>query len=204
MLNDNIINAVQKMLKKQFSQANGLQDPALGQTLNFNINRNLPFVQVLHDGRIHWIAVSTFNCNEGEINLMDSLFKGRVPDYSMQQLSALLNCRNKNIKINVVPVQQQTNVFDCGLFALEFCSEILLTNFNLVGICFQKDKLRPHLLHCLAADKITEFPKSTKESYKLCSEKLFHINIFCSCRMPWKKNEKNIYEKQMAECCSCK
>ena len=40
MLNDNIINAVQKMLKKQISQANGLQDPVLGQTLNFNVNRN--------------------------------------------------------------------------------------------------------------------------------------------------------------------
>ena len=56
MLNDNIINTVQKMLKKQFSQANCLQDPVLGQTLNFNVNRNLSFVQVLHDGRIQWIA----------------------------------------------------------------------------------------------------------------------------------------------------
>ena len=72
MLNDNIMNAVQKMLKKQISQVNGLQDPVLGQTLNFNVNRNLPFVQVLYDGRIHWIAVSTFNFNEGEINLMNS------------------------------------------------------------------------------------------------------------------------------------
>ena len=40
MLNDNITNAVQKMLKKQISQANGLPDPVLGQTLNFNANRN--------------------------------------------------------------------------------------------------------------------------------------------------------------------
>ena len=112
MLDDNIINPVQKMLKKQCSQANGLQDPVLGQTLNVNVNRNLPFVQVLHDGRIHWIEVSTFNCNEGEMNLMDSLFKGRVPDHSKQQLSALLKCRNKNIKINVLPVQQQTNGAD--------------------------------------------------------------------------------------------
>ena len=120
MLYDNIINAVQKMLKKQFCQANGLQEHVLGQTLNFNVNRNFPFVQVLHDGRIHWNAVSGLNCNEGEINLMDSLFKGRVPDPSKQQLSALLNCRNKNIKINALPVQQQTNGVDCGLFALEF------------------------------------------------------------------------------------
>ena len=66
------------MLKKQFFQANGLQDPALGHTLNFNVNRNLPFVQVAHGGRIHWIAVSTFICIEGEINLMDSFFKGSV------------------------------------------------------------------------------------------------------------------------------
>ena len=134
MLNDNIINVVQRMLKKQIYQANGLQDPVLGQTLNFNVNRNLPFVQVLHDGRIHWIAVTTLNCNEGEINLMDSLFKGRVPNHSKQQLSALLNFRNKNIKINVLPVQQQTNGVDCGLFTLEFCSEIPLTNVNPVGI----------------------------------------------------------------------
>ena len=33
---------------------------------------------------------------------------------------------------------------------------------------------------------------------------MFYIDIFCSCHMPWKKNEKNIYEKQMAECCNCK
>ena len=112
---------------------------------------------------------------------MDSLFKRRVPDHSQQQLSTLLNCRNKNIKINVLPVQQQTSGVKCGLFALEFCSEILLTNFNQVGIYFQEDKLRPHLLHCLAAEKITEFPKSIKESYKLCGEKLFPIDMFCSC-----------------------
>ena len=135
---------------------------------------------------------------------MDSLFKGRVTDHSKQQLSGLLNCRNKNTKINVLPFPQQTNDVNCGLFALEFRSEIQLTNFNPVGIYFQEDKLRPHLLHCLAADKITEFPKSTKDSYKLCGKKLFHIDIFFSRRMPWKKNEKNIYEKQMAACCSCK
>ena len=124
---------------------------------------------------------------------MDSLFKGRASDHSKQQTSALLNCRSKNSKINVLPVQQQKNGVDCGLFALEFCSEILLRNSNLVGIYFQKDKLRPHLLHSLAVDKITEFPNSTKESYKLCSEKLFHIDIFSSVVCHRRRMKKNIY-----------
>ena len=66
---------------------------------------------------------------EGEINLMDSLFKRRVSDHLKQQISALLNCRNKNIKINLIPVQQQTNGVDCSLFVLAFCSEILLVVF---------------------------------------------------------------------------
>ena len=35
MLNDDIVNALQKMLKKQFTEANGLQDPVLGQGLDF-------------------------------------------------------------------------------------------------------------------------------------------------------------------------
>ena len=119
-------------------------------------------------------------------------------------MSAMLKCRNKNIKINALPVQQQTNGVDCGLFALAFCSEILLRNSNPAEIYFQEHKLRFHLLPFLAAGKIREFSKSTKESYKTCREKLFYIDIFCSCRMPWKTNEKNIYEKQMTQCCSCK
>ena len=46
MLNDNIVNAVQKMLKKQFTEANGLQDPVLGQGLNFQVYQSIPFIQV--------------------------------------------------------------------------------------------------------------------------------------------------------------
>ena len=149
ILNDNIINTVQKMLKKQFSQATGLQDSVLGQTLNFNLNRNLPFAQVLHHGGLPWIAVSTFHSNEREINLMDSLFNRRVSDNSKQQIYALLNCRNKNIKINVLPVQQQKHGVDCGLFPLTFSSEVLLLLFciSLSSIMFIiSDTYRHHLL----------------------------------------------------------
>ena len=53
MLNDNIVNTVQKMLKKQFTEANGLQDPVLEPGLNFQVYRSIPFVQVLHDSRMH-------------------------------------------------------------------------------------------------------------------------------------------------------
>ena len=74
MLKDNIVNAVQKMLKKQFTEANELQDPVLGQGLNFQSYQSISFVQVLHNGRMHWVAISTYGCDQGEIYLVDSLF----------------------------------------------------------------------------------------------------------------------------------
>ena len=86
MLNDSIVNAVQKMLKKQFTEANGLHDPVLGQGLNFQVYRSIPFVQVLRNGRMHWVAISSYGCDQGEIYLMDSLFNGRITEHTKNQI----------------------------------------------------------------------------------------------------------------------
>ena len=75
MLTDNVINVLQKMLKKQFPDANGLQDPWLGQLLGYQIYQNTPFVQVIiHNGRYHWLALSTYGCKQGDIFVLDSKF----------------------------------------------------------------------------------------------------------------------------------
>ena len=56
---DIVIKGLQKMLKKQFPDANGLQDPQLGQLLNYQIYQNTPFFQVVHNGLYHWLALIT-------------------------------------------------------------------------------------------------------------------------------------------------
>ena len=37
-----------------------------------------PFIQILHDGRSHWVTVSTIACDPGEINYYHSPFKGKI------------------------------------------------------------------------------------------------------------------------------
>ena len=44
MLNDYIIQTFQQMLKIKYPDANGLQDPILGQALNFAVYQTIPFV----------------------------------------------------------------------------------------------------------------------------------------------------------------
>ena len=75
MLNDTVIQFFQSL----FDGINGLQDPLLGKRLSFKVARNR-FIQILHDGRCHWVTVSTFGCNPDEINCYDSLFKGKITD----------------------------------------------------------------------------------------------------------------------------
>ena len=71
-LTDNIVNAAQGLLKRQFPHINGLQEVGLGRTLFFVIQTE-EFIQVLHNGHDHWVTVSTIGCKAGEINVFDSL-----------------------------------------------------------------------------------------------------------------------------------
>ena len=46
MLNDNIIKALQDLLRKKPPMINGLQDPLLGQNLAYEVMKEKPFIQV--------------------------------------------------------------------------------------------------------------------------------------------------------------
>ena len=99
MLNDNIIQTFQQMLKIKYPAANGLQDLVLGQALNFAVYQTILFAQVLHDGSLHWIATSTYNCKEGEVFLMDSMFRGRVAHQKKRQVCSIPNSNKKELKL---------------------------------------------------------------------------------------------------------
>ena len=89
MLNDTVINELQHLLKKDYPECN-LQDPLLGQRYQFSIMGKNDFVQVLHNGNAHWIAISNIGCTEGEVAVLDSLFHGRITDHVKRQICNLL------------------------------------------------------------------------------------------------------------------
>ena len=76
-LNDRIINASQKLLKKQsggeiegfqstlYAEMPSRYQPVKGQQV---------FVQIINIHRNHWIVVSNFGCSEGTLNIYDSLY----------------------------------------------------------------------------------------------------------------------------------
>ena len=144
------------------------------------LRKSIPFVQVLHDVRMHWVATSTFGCNQDEICYMDSLFNGRIAEHTKKQICSVLNCAAAKIKVNVLPVQQHSSGVDCVIYALGFCFYILSKRKIPINVFFNQGKLRSHLLHCLTANKMTHFTMLQTET-KTCVAKTVTINVFCSC-----------------------
>ena len=151
---------------------------------------------------MHWVAISTYGCDKGEIYLMDSHFNDRIAEHTKKQICSILNCAAAKIEVNVLLVQQQSNGVGCRIYALAFCFYILSKRTNPINVFFNQGKLRSHLLHCLTADKMTHFTM-LQTATKTCVAKTVTVNVFCSCRMPWKKSENNIFERQMVECSDC-
>ena len=112
MLNDTVIQFFQSL----FDRINGLQDPLLGQRLSFKVARN-PFIQKLRNRRCHWVKVSTFGCDPGEINYYDSLLNGKITGSVRKQICNLLHPKEK-AEVHVMAGQQQKNNTNCDIYAI--------------------------------------------------------------------------------------
>nr|XP_047145394.1 uncharacterized protein LOC105848782 isoform X2 [Hydra vulgaris] len=197
MLSDIVIHTMQKMI----TGVGGLQDPVLGQNLSFRVQK-ASFVQVLHDGDAHWLAISNFGCSVGEVFLLDSFFRGKVKNHVVRQICAIMHCNEDKLTVRVVPVQQQTNYVDCGLYALAFIKHITDTRSNPSYVAFDAFQMRNHLLKCVKGNQFTEFPKS-ETAMRFCKEKEFNFSLYCICRQVWLASDSCIKDRHMVQCGIC-
>ena len=152
-LSDNVINSAQESLRKEYGAGKGLQNVNLGQTLMFRDNHQSDsetFVQILHDGSCHWLAVTNLGCSADEVVIMDSLprraKRGRVLRpiiqlHVQQQIARIIRPESGKMKMTVAPVQRQSNGVDCGVFAVAFCQYVLQYNR------YRSDSREKHSLH---------------------------------------------------------
>lgn len=113
------------------------------------------FVQILHMGRSHWVCVSSINCPPGIVNFYDSLFNDIIENEVEEQIKSLFGGNFQGI--TNVPVQQQLNESNCGVFAVAFAT-CLVYSSNPQDFMFHIPQMRPHLLECLKAGEMRLFP----------------------------------------------
>ena len=72
-LSDAVIESAQLLILQQFPHMAGLQAPILQQAQAFQVHRG-EFVQIIHVRDSHWCTVSNVGCNDGVVNVYDSLY----------------------------------------------------------------------------------------------------------------------------------
>ncbi|XP_022807134.1 uncharacterized protein LOC111344187 isoform X3 [Stylophora pistillata] len=153
-LENTVIQQAHVLLKQVNPDIQGFQRPSLGPCHNFDKVHG-DFVQILHTGGNHWVCASSIGCEKGVVNLYDSLFNDVILDDLEQQVESLVGEDFQGI--NVVPIQQQSNGSDCGVFAIAFATSLVYTldpNIPQLNV----SKMRLHLYACLKACLITPFP----------------------------------------------
>ena len=180
-INDKLINCGMELLKLRYPHVKGLQDCTLSDTLNFEPIDG-EFVQILNCDRKHWICVPTVGYQPGKVNVFDSMRIGEIPLSTKEGIASLLGTTRKSISLTFVDVQQQSNSYDCGLFALAYVSSIC-DGVDPITINYKQYNLRPYFLKCLMKGEYHSFP--IEPVHRNLGHPLRNsFRVYCTCRLP--------------------
>ena len=191
-INDNIIYAAQKLLRKEFPDIEGLKSPLLGTSLAFKcIPHNSKYIQILHVNGNHWICVSNIGLLSREpvkdrTFVYDSFVSKSIECHTKLQICSFVQPSNKLFRFEIMNIMVQPNTFDCGLFAVANMIEIAFGGHP--GKCVWDTKqFRPHLIACLEEEHLVPFPKlkERRVPFSRAVQYLIEEKIYCDCRMPF-------------------
>ena len=150
------------------------------------------FVQILHNGHDHWITISTFGAEEGDVFVYDSLYCS-VSSSVKAQIAYLLATKKEKIELKFIDVQLQSGKYDCGLFAVAFATA-LVHGQQPGKFMFDQQAMRKHLRLCLQNKVMPMFPIKKTRRFVAKVKSVDYIEIYCTCRMP------PIPDVEMIEC----
>ncbi|XP_033632422.1 uncharacterized protein LOC117294015 [Asterias rubens] len=158
-LTDDHISAAQTLLRRQFPAMSGLQEPALGEILQFQ-HMNSDGVQVMLNGGGHWVTISQMN---GTVKLLDSENVGLSPKLSSQIMNLFSGseCELQSptgLEIQLPKMHPQRGSSDCGVFALAYATEIAFGGHP-ESTVFDQRSMRGHFKRCLSSLQMVPFPK---------------------------------------------
>lgn len=150
-LTDLSINSTQKMLKRQFPKLNGLNSTLLQQKNSTQVY-SPDCLQIIHSRQSHWIVATTVSCNNNEVIVYDSMFRGL--DANTERI--LYNLFNTRI-VKIAKCQQQEGAVDCGLFSIAFATSIA-HGVDPTTVEYIQAHMRMHLVNCFSQGILTPFP----------------------------------------------
>ena len=164
-LSDKHINASQCIMKSQFPNLEGFMDTLLVSCGKVRNPIEKDGVQIHNLNIKHWVMSAFMN---GTLTVYDSLYLNFSASL-VKQLKAVhphLSKGAPNPIVRLVRPQLQSNVNDCGLFAVANCVAIA-NGIDPASIKFHQSQMRSHLHTCFKNKMLTMFPHNKQpNTYK--------------------------------------
>lgn len=132
-------------------------------------------IQIHFTGQAHWVTSAYIG---GHVCLYDSYVSAVLTKSLKTQLKLVYQGKadkNGSLIVNEMPVQQQENSYDCGLFAIAFAFH-LAQGDEPSALNFDCQKMRQHLVACFENEVMSSFPMKVKGS-SVCAKRIRNINI---------------------------
>ena len=123
---DTVIKAAQLLILHKFPHIAGLQDPAVHNSLSFQILRG-EFVQIISVGGCHWCTVSNIGCDDGVVNVYDSMYSS-ASSGMIKLIASLMFSPAEQLVVRMMDVGRQLNGSDCGVLAIALAYDICSGN----------------------------------------------------------------------------
>ena len=148
-----IIHEAHIILKRISNGLQGFQRPTLGPVRQFDIMTGA-FIQIVHINTNHWVCFSSINSPPGYVDVYDSLSS----PVTQELLTLAFDLTGPVFQgIRCIPVQQQNNLSDCGVFSIAFATSLVYGQ-NPMNVTYNVSQMRPHLLNCLKGGIMIPFP----------------------------------------------
>ena len=158
--------------------------------------KGMYIVQIIH-GDSHWVCAANRKCRPWEVEIFDSLHKGKLSLTVKRQLATIMKTLHPKLTITMINVQQQQGYNDCGLFAIAF-AVALCNGLDPATLTFQQFAMRSHLKTCLMSKTMTPFPVIKTLRYKKTRvRERDQSDLFCLCRSIWEG------ESDLCKCVKC-
>ena len=159
-LTDTEINLFLDLLRKEFKNVNGLEDPLMIKYFKNN-KKTEDFVRVMISNDNHWVCVAggLYNGQE-DVCLFDSSPRASIDHVLGQNIANVVTDRIKSkrfIRIRLLNTQKQQACF-CGYFALANATA-LCYGLDPERILFNENEIRKHFIDCVYnGKKLSMFP----------------------------------------------
>ena len=180
-----IIEAAQLLILQEFPNIAGLQDPAVHNTLSFQVLRR-EFVQIISVGGCHWCTVSNVGCDDGVVNVYDSMYSS-ASSGTVKLITSLVFSPTEQLAVRMMDVGRQSNGSDCGVLAIAFVYDICSGN-DPCKIKYDHKSTRQHLADYLEKCRLSRFPV-VGEHRTVGVRHTQSVDLRCSCRLHDEKGE---------------